>query len=183
MKNFKCLIIYFPALILALTIMTGCGIPQSDYDSLLSEKTSLELEKQTLQNDYKNLEEEHESLQAEKTSLEAEKQTLMANNTQVNDELQNIKTQFSILQEEKESLARSLLEIIGDYDRGQYRGGSIEKNIEALREDEAFVLDLYHMSVCRDTSEDRIFDQLYSRVFTEDARERLKQKTRATGGF
>ncbi len=104
MKRFKLLLICFPVLLLALIPLVGCGIPQSDYDALLSEKTNLESEKQTLQNDYDTLATAHESLQAEKSTLEAEKQALKEDYDTLNNENDTLESDLGTLQGEKQSL-------------------------------------------------------------------------------
>ena len=91
MKHLKLLSLGLTILFLTLLTLAGCGIPQADYDALLTQKTTLETEKQSLQSDYTSLQTEHTALQAQKNTLETEKQALQANYDTVNSELADIK--------------------------------------------------------------------------------------------
>jgi hypothetical protein len=52
MKNMKLFSLGVTILFLTLLALAGCGTDQADYDALLAQKTALESEKQTLQNQY-----------------------------------------------------------------------------------------------------------------------------------
>lgn len=66
---------------------TACGVKQADYDALLASNTSLESEKQILQD-------ENEQLSKDKQQLTTEKDNLSSENEKISNDLKTQKTEF-----------------------------------------------------------------------------------------
>jgi len=107
MKNYKYILIGLPILLVTLILLVGCGVSQSEYDALQAQITTLEAEKQTLQNKYGSLQTENKAMQSEKNTLEAEKQSLKADYDKLSTEHGTLQAEFNALKMEKESLQTS----------------------------------------------------------------------------
>jgi hypothetical protein len=103
MKNLKLVSLSVTVLFLTLLALAGCGVPQTDYDALLAQKTALEVEKQTLQTDVNSvqtekqtLKENYDRLNDEYKTLQAETDTLQNQYNAANTELENIKEVYPV---------------------------------------------------------------------------------------
>jgi cell division protein FtsL len=110
-KNYKHILIGLPVLCVILILLAGCGISKSDYEALQAQKTALEAEKQTLQNNYNTLQTENNALKDQKTSLEAEKQTLQDNYDKLIGEQKTLQTEKDTLQTNYNAVNKELTEI------------------------------------------------------------------------
>ncbi len=97
MKKYGLILLALMAVILASLLLVGCGVSKSDYNELLSQKTTLETEKQTLQSQY-------DSLQAEKDTLAAEKDDLEADYGQLSADYSTLQADFQALAGEKDAV-------------------------------------------------------------------------------
>jgi FtsZ-binding cell division protein ZapB len=102
-------------LFLTLLVLTGCGVPQADYDELLAQKTSLETEKLALQSQADNLETENNTLESEKSTLETEKQILQDSFDQLNDQYDTLEAAKQSLQDQYDALNEELANIESVY--------------------------------------------------------------------
>ena len=89
--------------------LSGCGIPQSDYDALMAQKNALENEKTNLQADYDVLQTEYDSTMATYATLNSDYDT-------VKDELDKLKTDYQDLITQKSSLESEINEIQTEFD-------------------------------------------------------------------
>ena len=111
-KKYVTLLIPVIILALSLVIISGCGIAQSDYDDLLTQKEALENENNNLRNSYDTLQTDYDSAKSDLDSISAELETRTA-------EYYTLSTEYDALLTEKNTLEGDISDLQSQYDTAQ----------------------------------------------------------------
>ena len=160
MKHYKRLLIGSVVLCVALVLLAGCGVPQSEYEALQSENASLAAEKTSLEaelgqanSDSAKAEADYDALKADYDAMKADHDTLSADYEAASNELAEMKEvypprDFSSLSELRDWL---MANDISEKPDTQYAGGWYGR---ALEVQEAAARDGYLVSVDYDYCEE-----------------------------